>query len=125
MRIFVALCLLTLVSPEVMAEVSDKAASHLQLWVEGIVVGGLALVAGVFRPVLGILIGLLFGLLFGYAAYDTFVDPYIGPAVLAEQGEIYRVSVYASPTLCVLGAFIGAFFGLRSRHFLGERRAAS
>ena len=125
MRTFVAICLLALVSPEVLAEVSDKAASQLQLWLEGILVGGVALATGVFRPFLGILIGAFFSLLFGYVAYDTLADPFIAAALVAEQGEVYRVALYASPSLCALGVVIGACVGLRSRNILGERRAAS
>jgi len=125
MRTVVAICLVFLVAPEVMAEVSDKAASQLQLWLQGIFVGGSALVAGLYRPLLGIMTGLLFTLFFGYGAYSTLVEPHIGPGLLTEQGEAYRIALFALPALCAVGAAIGAFLGLRTRDIFGERRASS
>jgi hypothetical protein len=111
---FVALLLLTAVAFPAAAEVSDKIPSHAALWGVCSVVGVLSLAAGAFRPWLGIF-GIAYALLVLMVSHADLTDPYVGPAILVEQGQSYALSAYGSPALTFVLSAIGIMVGLRRR----------
>ena len=107
------------------AEVSDKLHSQPELWLQGFGVGVVMLILCTYRPFLLILIWAPVVSLFGWATHELFADPYVGPAILQEQGMIYQVISYVSVLLVIAGGIIGFVLGLRKRTFFGKRRAES
>ena len=124
MRAIVAFAVALLSFP-VLAEVSDKAASQAQLWLQGLVFGIIALLLALRNPLLGLIVGVAGTLLLSYDTFATFSDPHIGRALSAEQGQMYWVVSYFSATLGLLGASIGIVVGYRHRRATGARRHAS
>ena len=45
--------------------------------------------------------------MFSYSVYDVLSDPFVGKAVLIEQGEGYAVSAYSSVALLIFGLVAG------------------
>ena len=119
----IGVIVLLLLSQTAAAEVSDKLPSLEQLWATGALVGAAALVAGSYRPLFGILLYCL-ALVVAYGAHQTLVDPYVGPAALAEQGDAYWWASYGSSFIMFFGAAIGVGLGLRKRTLLGRIRGA-
>ena len=98
--------LLLLVSEPAFAEVSDKMATMSQLWMQGVIVGSVLLLLiwwSRWFAILGIPVAMFFGL----ASYSTFSDPYVGPAIINEQGIPYIISSYGSSALIFIGVIVG------------------
>ena len=89
------------------AEVSDKMASIPQLWVQGIVIA-IILFALVRWSVWLSIFAIVVITFFGIATYETLADPYVGPAIMKEQGVPYAVSAYSSVVAMLIG-FVGGF----------------
>ena len=75
------------------AEVSDKMATIPQLRMQGIIVAVVLLAMVRWSAWFSILAFAVIAF-FGAATYETFADPYVGPAILNEQGIPYVVSSY-------------------------------
>lgn len=97
------------------AEVSDKAPSVTQLWLAPLVLCALAVLAGwaCKRWFVFLLSGGYLAL--AYGTYDLVSDPYVGPALVAEQGSIYIGSAYGSVVVSLLGCAIGIVLAFRRR----------
>ncbi|HJX31545.1 MAG TPA: hypothetical protein VJ624_06805 [Thermodesulfobacteriota bacterium] len=95
------------------AETSDKMSTITRIWIEGLIIGWVGFFAAMFRFGSGILYSLT-TVFFCIGTYGLISDPYVGPAVIAEQGTAYIPSVYGS-ILLMLVPLIGGFY-LRTRH---------
>lgn len=104
--------LLSLMPLSVLAEVSDKMASIPFMWVQG-VVGAIVLLFLIQRFIWASVFGVLVVTFFTYASYATFADPYIGPAIIQEQGTPYIIAAYGSVTLMGLGLCTGIYLNRR------------
>jgi len=112
-RIF--LVLLALPAPA-LAEVSDKMATQPSLWFSGGLVGVL-LVLGIRWSKWVNFIGVPLAVLFFYFAWNTLRQPYIGPAIIKEQGTPYILALYGSAALVALGVVLGNYLNkLRCRN---------
>jgi hypothetical protein len=121
-KLFAALVLLLLAHPAA-AEVSDKIPSQSSLWLVGAAVGVLAFVAGAWRPLLGFAAGLL-ALLLARNMHSELMDPFVGPAILSEQGRLYWWAVYGPSGLMVGLAVLGIVVGTRRTRFRTSGRTA-
>ena len=109
-RIFMLLFL----SSPTLAEVSDKVLSIPQLWTHGII-GGVILFMLIRYSAWFITLGLAVVLFFGLVAYETIADPFVGPAIVKEQGNTYIVASYGSVILIVLGSIVGVVANIKRR----------
>jgi hypothetical protein len=94
------------------AEVSDKMPSITRIWVQGAIVGGIGFLLACYR----IWAGLIFGLVtvfFCIGTYDLISDPYVGPAIIAEQGKPYLFAVYGSIIMMSVSLIIGLYIRFR------------
>ena len=108
-------CLLLVLAPmPALAEVSDKVASIPQLWLTGALAGVVALLASRYRITLGTIL-LPISMLLVFAGLEPIHDPYVGPAVISEQGQIYVVAVYGSAIMLLALHFVGLWLGWRRR----------
>ena len=94
------------------AEVSDKMASIPALWLQGTVGAVILFALGRYSYVLAAL-GFLVCIFWLIGTYETFADPYIGPAIRYEQGVPYVFAAYGSSAMLFLG--LGAGFVQRLR----------
>ncbi len=97
------------------AEVSDKAASIEQIWIQSIAVGLIGLVAGRWRFVAGLLISFL-GLFLSWSVLSMISDTHIGPSL----GANYKSAVITSSILMLSLIAIGMWLGWRKHGLLGE-----
>lgn len=96
------------------AEVSDKLPTIPSLWTHAIILGGLSFLASYIRwwvPLLFLPVSFVFGT--GSAAIVT--DPHVGPAVIAEQGNIYAVSAFGAAFFIFFGQGLGIWRGVKIR----------
>ena len=98
-----------------LAEISDKAASIEQLWVQAIVLGLIGLVAGRWRFLAGLLIFVL-DLILAWGAWEMISDSHIGPSL----GSTYVFVAIASSIVMLSLTAIGMWLGWRRNGFLGE-----
>ena len=91
-----------------LAEVSDKMPTQSGLWVSGVAVGGFLTFAIRWSKWVN-LIGLPLVGLFFYLAWDTLRQPYIGAAIINEQGKLYIVALYGSAILVTIGVALGNY----------------
>jgi len=98
------------------AEVSDKMATVAQLWAQGIIVAIVLLLLVRWSTWFSIL-ALMVIALFGFSTYETFTDPYIGQAILNEQGIPYMLSSYGSVALMLVGYLAGILLNLRKQKY--------
>ena len=110
--IFLLLILLPLPA---LAEVSDKVASIPQLWISGTLAGIVVFLASRYRFALGAIL-LPVSAFLVFAGLEPIRDPYVGPAIAAEQGQIYVVSVYGSAIILLGLHLVGLCLGWRRRH---------
>ena len=96
------------------AEVSDKIASIPELWVTAALVGFLLFVVSRVWVRVGLILLPVTAFL-GYAALEPILDPYIRPAIFAEQGDIYFAAAYTTAGLMVTAHILGLWLGLRRR----------
>lgn len=94
------------------AEVSDKMASIPELWIQGIVCA-VILLALVRWSVWFSILAIITITVFSVATYETFADPFIGPAIMKEQGVAYAVSSYGSVVVMFTGFVIGVVLNRR------------
>ena len=97
------------------AEVSDKAASIEQLWIQSIAIGLIGLVAGRWRFVAGLLIFLL-GLFLSWSVWTMVSDTHIGPSL----GASYKSAAITSSIIMLSLTAIGMWLGWRKHGLLGE-----
>jgi hypothetical protein len=94
------------------AEVSDKIATIPELWVIAALAGFLLFVLSRAWVRVGLILLPVTAFL-GYAALEPVLDPYIRPAIFAEQGEIYSVVAYTAAGLMVAAHILGLWLGHR------------
>ena len=107
--------LLVLLPLPALAEVSDKVASIPQLWLTGVLGGVVAFLASRYRVALGVIL-LPVSLFLIFVGLEPVRDPYVGPAVVSEQGQIYVVAVYVSAILLLALHLAGLWLGWRRWH---------
>ena len=105
---------MTAIPGAALAEVSDKVASVPSLWITAFAAGALALLAGRYKLLLGVAL-LPISLFLVAASLEPVLDPYVGPAVVQEQGEAYLASVYASCAVILSLHLFGLWLGFRRR----------
>jgi len=98
----------------VLAEVSDKMPSITRIWVQGAIVGGIGLVLAYYRMWAGLIFGIVTAF-FCIGTYDLISDPYVGPAIIAEQGKPYLFAVYGSIVLMSAPLITGLYIRCRQR----------
>ena len=98
-----------------LAEVSDKAASIEQLWIQSVVLGLIGLFAGRWRFVAGLLIFLV-GLFLSWGAWVMISDPHFGPSLSA----VYKSGAVASSIVMLSLTAIGMWLGWRKDGLIGE-----
>ncbi|MFT3734522.1 MAG: hypothetical protein QM776_05815 [Rhodocyclaceae bacterium] len=106
---------LLLSSSLALAEVSDKAPSVAKLWLMPIALCALAVFIGRARKRWAIILLTVICLALAYSTYDLVSDPYVGPALLAEQGTMYIGSAYCGAIVSLTGCLIGALLAFRGR----------
>jgi hypothetical protein len=109
------LILLSAISIPAFAEVSDKIASIPELWLQG-AIGGAVLYFLVRWSIWFGILALLVVAFLGAVSYETLQDPFVGGAVLREQGTQYVVASYGSATLMAVGVLLGATINYRRKH---------
>ena len=105
---------LCLSATPVCAEVSDKVLSVPGMWVQAVLIGCVAILAGRFRWWLG----LPFMILPVVIALSTFGLRHtsgLGPAIIEELGESYFLNFYASAMLAALMVVMGIWLGWRRK----------
>ncbi|WP_155735506.1 hypothetical protein [Pseudoalteromonas luteoviolacea] len=106
------------ISYDAVAEVSDKMATIPELWLHGLIFGVPVYFLTAWRK--GFLfLGISFALLFAYAAYATLSDPYVGAAIIKEQGIPYIIASYSAAVIIALFTAFGLVknsFKLKKRH---------
>ena len=112
MRNVILLILLASLPVVAYAEVSDKLPSMAKLWTQAILLGGLSFGASYIRWWLP-LIFIPFSFIYGWGSAAIVTDPHVGPAVLAEQGNIYGVSAFGAAFIIFLGQGLGIWRGIR------------
>jgi hypothetical protein len=105
-----SVAILLLVPVSVFAEVSDKMATQSELWITGLV-GGIVLSAMVRWSKWLNFLAIPIVVLFFYLAYDTLAQPYIGQAIVKEQGKPYIYALYGSSIIVLTGVVIGNILG--------------
>lgn len=106
----IILLFLIFILPEIaFAEVSDKVPSIFGLWVEGVGVGFLGFFSAKCRIWAGTLVGLV-SIILCISHYDLISDPFVGPAIVKEQGDLYISSVYGSMVLLIAPLIAGFLF---------------
>lgn len=121
MRLFrptvVAFVLAAVPSPA-FAEASDKVSSISEHWIVALPVAAIMLLAARWRWWLALPLALpLLVLIWGGLALPS--EPYIGPALLQEQGWPYFGSLWASDLVMAAGLGVGSWLGWRKRSRVG------
>ena len=83
------------------AEVSDKMPSISKILFEGMIVGCVGFLLGRFRIWTGAIF-FIFTLFFCIGTYGLISDPFVGKAIIAEQGAPYLIAVYGSIALMII-----------------------
>lgn len=110
-----ALFLLFTLTPAIgFAEVSDKMATISELWLQGLIVGAILFALVRWSHWYSVLAAVVV-IFFFIASQKTFTDPYIGPAIMQEQGNRYKVASYGSVCLMLFGILSGLFINRRRR----------
>lgn len=78
------------------------------LWASGLITG-IILTLGIKWSKWVNLVGIPLAALFFYVAWDTLRQPYIGPAILKEQGTPYIIALYGSAGLVATGVVLGNY----------------
>lgn len=94
------------------AEVSDKIATMPELWVTAVLAGFLLFALSRTWVRVGLIL-LPATALLGYTALEPVLDPYIRPAISAEQGEVYFAVAYTAVGLMVAAHILGLWLGHR------------
>jgi hypothetical protein len=100
-RSIAALAALFVASPA-MAEVADKEPTLGALWAWALAFNVAALLLARVRPWLALLV-VPFSAFLAFTVCSELLDPYVGPAIVAELGKAYVWSGYASAVLSLIG----------------------
>ena len=111
----IAVSLAMVLIPEAHAEVSDKMPTIAELWIQGAIIGAALFFAARWKVWLAV-ISLTVAVLLAYGAYDLVNDPYIGPAIRAEQGARYVAAAYGSGIIPVGAVILGLCLAYRRKH---------
>jgi hypothetical protein len=106
--------ILVLLPLPALAEVSDKVASVPQLWLTGVIAGVVALLAGRYRFTLGVIL-LPISIFLVFAGLEPVRDPFVGPAIISEQGQAYAVAAYGSAFVLLALHLAGLWLSWRRR----------
>jgi hypothetical protein len=101
------------------ADVSDKILSVPGMWLQAVLIGGAAILAGWFRWWLGLPFMIL-PIVIALSTVGLGHDPEMGPAIIKEQGLTYFQNFYASALLAALLVGVGMWIGWRRRRRLPE-----
>ena len=107
--------LLLLLPLPAFAEVSDKVASIQQLWIAAAVAGFVAFLVARYQFALGLIL-LPVSVVLIISGLEPVRDPFIGPAVISEQGQAYVWAVYGSATILLALHLVGLWLGWRRRY---------
>ena len=100
------------------AEVSDKVPSVFELWgFASIAAVVLALTIQRYRA--AILAGVVVFIVYCFVILELVTDPFVGPAVIEEQGNSYLVASYGSIALIGLGVVAGWILNTDSSTLFG------
>lgn len=105
---------LWLLAPPAFAEVSDKILSVPGMWLQAVLIGSVAVLAGWFRWWLGLPFMVL-PIVIALSAFGLRHTPDLGPAIIKEQGVTYFHNFYTSALLAALLVGIGMWMGWRRR----------
>jgi len=97
-----------------LAEVSDKVPTISQLWSQGFIIGLIAFMGSIYRIWTGVISGLL-ALFFSFYISQILTDPFVGSAIINEQGTSYIIAVWGSIVLMIFLLTIGFVINLRKR----------
>ena len=97
------------------AEVSDKLATIPELWVTSVAAGALLFLLSRLWVRVGLIL-LPVTAFMAYVVLEPTFDPYVGPAILTEQGRTYFWVAYAAAILLVTLHVLGLWLGHRRRH---------
>ena len=97
------------------AEVSDKMNSQAGLYFSGFLTGCLLALLIRWSKWANLIAWPLVGLFF-YFAYETLADPFVGPAIIQEQGVAYVFASYGSGVLVLIGAIYGNCLSLKANN---------
>jgi len=101
-------------TPIAWAEVSDKFISVPGMWIQAILFGALAVLAGRFRWWVGLAcITIPVGMLISTVGLHTSSD--MGPALIKEQGPQYFYNHYATVLVVALMVALGIWIGWRHK----------
>ena len=114
------LLLLLMLPSAACAEVSDKVPSVAALWLQAGALGSVALLAGWYRCLLGVVL-LLFTCILAWSGLDMLADPGLGPALATEFSGRYAVAVYGSNALLLSLNIAGIVWGWWRVGLLGDR----
>ena len=107
---------LLLLTPPVFAEVSDKVLSIPGMYLQAVLIGGIAILAGWFRWWLGLPFMIL-PIVIALSTFERRLNPEVGPEIIKEQGLTYFHNFYASALLAALLIAVGMWMGWRrGRH---------
>ena len=105
---------LWLFAPPALAEVSDKILPIPGMWVQALLIGGIAILAGRFRWWLGVPF-LILPIVIALSTFGLRHGSDLGPAIIKEQGETYFHHFYASSLLAASLVALGIWIGWRRR----------
>jgi hypothetical protein len=117
LRVLGAVVLATLPRPA-LAEVSDKVSSIPEHWIVALPVAAVLLLATCWRWWLALPLALPVVALI-WSGVELRSEPYIGPALMQEQGWGYFISLWSSDFIMAAGLAAGAFLGWRRRSRTG------
>jgi hypothetical protein len=100
------------------AEVSDKVSSVPEHWIRAVPIAAVLLLAARWRWWLALPLALPLGAMI-WAGVELPREPYIGPALLQEQGWTYFASLWCSDVVMAAGLAVGASLGWRRRSRAG------
>jgi hypothetical protein len=112
--IFPILFTILLIPNELYAEVSDKVPSIARVWLTGIFLGTIGFAAATYRKWAAIVAGII-SLTFCYVHFSVISDPFVGKAIVKEQGSKYVLSVYGSITAMLLPVLVGFFLRKKTK----------
>jgi hypothetical protein len=117
-RLAIAFSLAVALPSSAFAEIADKMASESWLWGQGVFLGAVALVLGLWRPWLALLPALL-GALLLLSAWGDAHDPMFSTSMHRELGPNYTLVSYVTALIPVAVAI-----AVMSRHIWRRRRGA-
>ena len=83
-------------------------ATQTELWLAGATVGSVLMAGIAWKSWINYLATPIM-ILFFYAAYSTLSEPFIGPAVVREQGISYILALYGSGAIVLIALLAGNY----------------